>query len=86
MKPLFLHLALFVLLVSACGDGDPDSAETEGSAAKGEDANPGNDVASSLVWASEPCSLIDDQEMSDLLPNPVTGSPLSRGLCDYGPV
>ncbi len=85
MKPLFSHLAVFVLLVSACGDGEPDSAKSEGSTAKGEDASPGNDVSSSLAWESDPCSLIDDQEMSDLLPNPVAGAPLSRGLCDYGP-
>ena len=86
MKPLFSVFAAVILLISACGDNGSESTPTGDSPEEAEATSPSNVVAAPSAWVSDPCSLIGDEEMSDLLPNPVAGSVVSAGLCEYGPV
>lgn len=86
MRCWFAVVAVMMLVTASCGGGGSDAAgngdQPEESAAPGS-----NDGGSSLSSAlSDPCSLISDQEMGDLLSNPVASSMLSAGLCEYSPV
>lgn len=84
MKLLLTVFMLVLLLMSGCDSDSADPAQTEDSV----DAKSATQVdsAPSSRWISNPCGLISNQEISALLPNPVAGSVVSRGLCEYAPV
>jgi len=85
MKPWFSVIALTMSFITACGESDSDSARTEDPPKQAEVPVSNNGATMPPDWVSDPCSLIGNEEMSGLLPNPVAGSVLSAGLCDYGP-
>jgi hypothetical protein len=86
MIRLILLPAFFMLIGAACDGNGSDAARTEDAAERTGTSGAGSGAASSFAWLNDPCSLIGDQEMTDLLPNPVAGSVITRGVCEYGPV
>lgn len=86
MKNWFAVLALVAFSTAACGGGGSESARAVDAAEEAEAQSPIAAAAAPAAWVSDPCSLIDDEEMSALLPNPVAGSVSGTGLCEYGPV
>lgn len=86
MKHWLTLLALVALATAACGGGGSESARTGDVAEEAAAQSPIDAAASPSAWVSDPCSLIGDDEMSAMLPNPVAGSVTGTGLCEYGPV
>jgi hypothetical protein len=86
MRPSISILVALVFFLAACSDNGSDAAPSADSPQQVEAPGSGNGDSQPAAWLSEPCSLIGDEEMSDLLPNPVAGSTVTRGLCEYGPV
>jgi len=86
MKPLITVLTAVVMSITACGDSGSDATGTGDVPVDAQVPVTDSGSASSFAWLSNPCGLIGDQEMSELLPNPVAGSVITRGLCEYGPV
>jgi len=79
-------VVVLVLFSTSCGGGSEDSANSGDQTSEAEAPGSVDGGSSGLSAISDPCGLISDQEMADLLSNPVASTQVSTGLCEYGPV
>lgn len=74
-----------VLLLVACSDEATDTATIEAdSHLKNGSGTEQTTEPSGVSVAADPCSVLSDHELSEILPHAVAGSVLAPGLCEYG--
>lgn len=81
MRPSFTIILISAILVVACGDENAPANPSTDTAIASADAD-----SSDSSFPDDPCALITNEEMSELLGNPVEATQVNATLCEYSHV